>query len=90
MKCVLLGTIVGGILAGIPDTGRGWVGAVVLAVAVAGWLASRSIPAAPPSDPDLRVGVNPVRETLRTMAFARENRTVFLSILGIYRQRAKT
>jgi 1-acyl-sn-glycerol-3-phosphate acyltransferase len=80
---ILLGTIVGGILAGIPDAGRGWVGVVILAVAIAGWLASRGIPAAPPSDPDLRVGVNPVRETLRTMAFARENRTVFLSILGI-------
>ena len=80
---ILLGTIVGGILAGIPDAGRSWVGIVVLAVAVAGWLASRGIPPAPSSDPGLRIGVDPIRETLRTMAFARENRTVFLSLLGI-------
>jgi len=80
---ILLGTIAGGILAGIPDVGRTWVGAAVVAVAVGGWLASRWIPPAPPSDPDLRVGVNPVRETARAIGFARENRTVFLSILGI-------
>jgi MFS family permease len=80
---ILLGTIAGGILASIPAVGRTWVGAAVVAVAVAGWLASRAIPVAPPSDPDLRVGINPVRETARTIAFARENRTVFLSILGI-------
>jgi 1-acyl-sn-glycerol-3-phosphate acyltransferase len=80
---ILLGTIVGGILAGIPDAGRTWVGVAVLAVAVTGWLASRGIPPSPPSNPGLHIGVNPVRETLRTMAFARENRTVFLSLLGI-------
>src|SRR5262249_57799924 len=30
-----------------------------------------------------RIGLDPIRETVRTVAFARENRTVFLSILGI-------
>ena len=80
---ILLGTIGGGVLASIPDVGRTWVGVAVVAVAVTGWVASRGIPVAPPSDPDLRVGMNPVRETVRTIAFGRENRTVFLSILGI-------
>jgi 1-acyl-sn-glycerol-3-phosphate acyltransferase len=53
------------------------------AVAVAGYLASRGIPEAPPPAPDLVVNVNPLSETRRNIGFARENRTVFLSILGI-------
>ncbi len=80
---ILLGTILGGVLAGIPVSGPTWVSVTVLAIAIGGWLASRGIPPAPAADPGLRIGANPCRETLRTIGFARENRTVFLSILGI-------
>ncbi len=52
-------------------------------MAVAGYLASRGIPRAPAPAPDLRVNPNPITETWRNIGFARENRTVFLSILGI-------
>ena len=52
-------------------------------VAVAGYLASRGIPPAPAPAPELRVNPNPITETWRNIGFARENRTVFLSILGI-------
>jgi 1-acyl-sn-glycerol-3-phosphate acyltransferase len=54
-----------------------------LLVAVAGYLASRGIPTAPAPEPGLRINPNPLTETWRNVGFARENRTVFLSILGI-------
>jgi hypothetical protein len=54
-----------------------------LVVALAGYLTSRGIPAAPAPAPELKVNLNPLSETWRNIAFARENRTVFLSILGI-------
>src|SRR5438034_1194730 len=78
---ILLGTILGGALVKIG--GEATVSATVLALAGAGWLASRGVPPAPAPAADLRLDWNPLRETLRIVGFARENRTVFLSILGI-------
>jgi 1-acyl-sn-glycerol-3-phosphate acyltransferase len=80
---ILIGTIVGGVLVAVPGTGPAIVSAVVLAVAVAGFLVSRGVPSAPAPAPALRIRWNPIVETWRTIGFARENRTVFLSILGI-------
>ncbi|HXH03025.1 MAG TPA: 1-acyl-sn-glycerol-3-phosphate acyltransferase, partial [Candidatus Competibacteraceae bacterium] len=48
-----------------------------------GYLASRGIPLALPADPGLRFNWNPFTETWRNLRFARGNRTVFLSVLGI-------
>jgi 1-acyl-sn-glycerol-3-phosphate acyltransferase len=79
---ILLGTLVGGLLAGL-DHGTDWIALGCLAVAAAGYLVSRRIPAAPPPAPGLRLNPNPFSETWRNIGFARENRTVFLSILGI-------
>src|SRR2546425_4289239 len=78
---ILLGTILGGAL--VKLGGEAAVSATMLACAVAGWIASRGVPPAPAPAPDLRLDWNAVRETLRIIGFARENRTVFLSILGI-------
>jgi 1-acyl-sn-glycerol-3-phosphate acyltransferase len=78
---ILLGTILGGAL--VKLGGETAVSATVLALAGAGWLASRGVPPAPAPATDLRLDWHPVRETLRIVGFARENRTVFLSILGI-------
>ena len=80
---ILIGTVLGGLLAAVPGKGPALVGAITVAVAVAGWLASRAIPEAPPTDPGLRVSANVARETWRTIGMARETRSVFLSILGI-------
>src|SRR5205823_6521052 len=49
----------------------------------AGGLPRRGVLPAPAPAADLRLDWNPLRETLRIVGFARENRTVFLSILGI-------
>ncbi|HEX5338918.1 MAG TPA: MFS transporter, partial [Gallionella sp.] len=79
---ILIGTLSGGLIAGLPQ-GTVWITVGGLLVATAGYLASRRIPDAPAPAPELRVNPNPFTETWRTIGFARENRTVFLSILGI-------
>jgi 1-acyl-sn-glycerol-3-phosphate acyltransferase len=79
---ILLGTLAGGLLAA-QEGGTGWIAGAGFLIAFAGYLASRGIPSAPAPEPGLRVNPNPLTETWRNIAFARENRTVFLSIMGI-------
>ena len=79
---ILLGTIVGGLLIAVPD-GPVWVSIGVVVVALAGYLASRAIPLAAAAAPTLRIDWNPFTQTWRMIQFTRQNRTVFLSILGV-------
>jgi MFS family permease len=78
---ILLGTLAGGLLAGMGAPLV--IAAVGLTIAAVGYLSSRFIPTAPAPMPDLTIHLNPLVETWRTLGLARENRTVFLSILGI-------
>jgi len=79
---ILLGTLLGGLLAA-SAAATVWITAVGLVVAVGGYFASRAIPVAVPPAPTLAINPNPLTETWRNIGFARENRTVFLSIMGI-------
>jgi MFS family permease len=79
---ILLGTLTGGLLAKL-EGGATWISLISLWVAILGYLASRSIPPAQAPAPELRITPNFLRETWRCIGFARENRSVFLSILGI-------
>jgi 1-acyl-sn-glycerol-3-phosphate acyltransferase len=79
---ILLGTIVGGLLILAPS-GSVWVSLGVVVVAILGYLSSRRIPAAAAADPGMKIDWNPVSQTWAMVGFARANRTVFLSILGI-------
>jgi hypothetical protein len=79
---ILLGTMLGGILIGLQG-GALWVAGIVVVLAVLGYLSSLGIPTAAPTDPTLVVNWNPITETWRIFQFTRQNRTVFLSILGI-------
>ena len=56
---------------------------VLLAVAAAGWFASRGVPAAPATAPGLPLRFEPFGETARLVKETATDRTVFLSILGI-------
>ncbi|MBB2932324.1 MFS transporter [Paraburkholderia silvatlantica] len=93
---ILLGTIVGGVAAGIgamdaasahgdagPPLGAWWLGGMCIAIALAGRVASAFVPPCEPSQPDLRINWNPFSETWRNLRLAHGNRTVFLSLLGI-------
>ncbi|MDZ7644180.1 MAG: MFS transporter [Woeseiaceae bacterium] len=80
---IILGLIVGGLSVDVdPDT-RQVLAASLVAVAVLGYLTSRSIPVTRPVDPGLVFNWNAWTETLRIVGYARVDRSVFLSILGI-------
>ncbi|MBC8008120.1 MAG: MFS transporter [Prolixibacteraceae bacterium] len=79
---ILAGTLIAGVLVAL-DHGVGWVAALILIVSVLGFLASLAIPRAPAVAPSLAFDWNPFRETWSNLKFARGNRAVFLSLLGI-------
>jgi 1-acyl-sn-glycerol-3-phosphate acyltransferase len=79
---ILAGTLMAGVLAAL-DNGVSWAAALMLAVGAAGFLSSLAIPRAPAAAPALKFEWNPLRETWSNLKFARGNRTVFLSLLGI-------
>jgi 1-acyl-sn-glycerol-3-phosphate acyltransferase len=78
---ILVGTMVGGILAG--DLGAQYVAWTCLAVAVLGRIAAQFVPLSPSSEPDLRINWNPASETWRNLKIAAQDRAVFHSLLGI-------
>jgi 1-acyl-sn-glycerol-3-phosphate acyltransferase len=88
---ILIGTIIGGVAAGIgaaeggggTPAGAVWLGALCIGVALVGRVASAFVPPCAPSQPGLRINWNPVSETWRNLRLAHGNRTVFLSLLGI-------
>jgi 1-acyl-sn-glycerol-3-phosphate acyltransferase len=80
---ILAGTIVGGLLIARSDGSRIVVPAVIIAVALAGYAASRLVPSVPSADPALRFAWNPFTGTWALLTFARRSRVVFLSILGV-------
>lgn len=79
---ILFGSILGGFLIALP-LGIHSLSLTIVAMAVLGLAASFFIPRTGVAAPDLKVNWNPVTETWRNLAFIRENRTVFLSVLGI-------
>lgn len=79
---ILLGTLTGGLLIGTAQ-GAIWVGLVLMLVATLGWLASRSIPAAPATAADKSFNWNPVSETWHTLKITYHKRNVWLAVLGI-------
>jgi len=80
---ILLGLIIGGLMIAISPQDQTLIAASVVGFAVFGYLASQRIPTTRAVDPALKVKWNAWTETWRIVGFAREDRTVFLSILGI-------
>ncbi|MEM5343311.1 MFS transporter [Paraburkholderia azotifigens] len=80
---ILLGTIMGGAAAGSDAHGAAILAFGCVAIAVIGRVASGFVPPSAPSQPELRINWNPISETWRNLKLARQNRTVFLSLLGI-------
>jgi uncharacterized membrane protein YciS (DUF1049 family) len=84
---ILLGNVLGGVLAGLPE---GSVPSSVQAVGLAGLLlaalgrgAVQGVPPSPPDAPGLRLNFNPFSETWRNLQLARQQPTVFRTLLGI-------
>lgn len=79
---ILLGTIAGGILAGIPNGGVIASGSGVI-IALAGYVMSRFIPPAPAESGEKGVSFNLIAQTYRALHLSYEDRKVFLAILSI-------
>ncbi|HVE49113.1 MAG TPA: MFS transporter [Casimicrobiaceae bacterium] len=80
---ILLGTIAGGLVVAIEPNGPVLAAILGIALAIGGYAVSRAIPHTPAVDPSLRFNWNPFTETWRNLRFARGNRVVWLSMLGI-------
>lgn len=79
---ILLGEVIGALLVVRKPWGIELVAGGTIAFAVIGWLFSRRIPPTPAPAPDLKINWNPLSEIMRNLRFSRQNRTVFLSMLG--------
>ncbi|TBR15455.1 MFS transporter [Rugosibacter aromaticivorans] len=79
---ILSGTLLGGFLASMAAF-TVWIPAVGGVIALGGYFAARAIPVAVPPAPTLRVSRHPFAETLRNLAYARQNRPAFGALLGI-------
>jgi 1-acyl-sn-glycerol-3-phosphate acyltransferase len=80
---ILLGQVAGGLLVAIAGTGHRDVAIACVLLALAGRTVASFIPAAPATDPGLRINWNPVSETWRNLQLAHGNLVVFRSLLGI-------
>ncbi|RQR63339.1 MFS transporter [Burkholderia sp. Bp9126] len=80
---ILIGTLIGGAAAGISGRGELVLAVSCVVIACAGRVAAQRVPTTPAPQPDLVINWNPVSETWRNLGLARQNRTVFLSLLGI-------
>lgn len=79
---ILLGTIAGGLL--VMSSGGAWVISIaIVAVAIAGYIASRNIPPAPGPMPDLKVNPKFWSETGRMMRDTQQDVAVYRCILAI-------
>jgi 1-acyl-sn-glycerol-3-phosphate acyltransferase len=80
---MLIGMIAGNSLMLVAGLGPWLASAATIAVAVAGYLASRRIPPAPATAPELKFNWNPLSETARVLGIVRRDRAVFNAVLGI-------
>ena len=86
---IILGLIIGGIAVG-EEVANGLefnkqtvLAACLIGVAITGYLMSRQVPQTRAVDPELKINWNAWKQTWRMVSYAREERSVFLSILGI-------
>jgi 1-acyl-sn-glycerol-3-phosphate acyltransferase len=81
---ILVGMIFGGLIFVSAGTNGSWVaGGAVVALAIAGNLASRAIPPVAAGAPDLRIRWNPIPESIHVWRLTRRQPAVRNSVLGI-------
>ena len=79
---ILIGTIAGGLII-LTANGVATVSALIVGLAVLGWVASRFIPPAGPAAPELKIDLNIVAATWSVTRAAAARRDILLAILGI-------
>lgn len=79
---ILVGTITAGIFFDF-EQGLYWIAGGIVVFALLGFFSSQYIPNASANDPELKINWNPFSEMVHTIRQARENRSVYLSIMAI-------
>ncbi|MFZ6710371.1 MFS transporter [Undibacterium sp. TC9W] len=79
---ILLGEILGAMLVVHKPWGTELVAGGAIVVAIMGYLTALRIPDSPAPAPELKINWNPATETIRNISFSKQNRPVFLSLLG--------
>jgi 1-acyl-sn-glycerol-3-phosphate acyltransferase len=79
---ILLGEVLGAVLVVQRPWGLTLVAISTVGVALLGWGASLGIPLTPAPVPELKINWNPFSETVRNLRFSRQNRPVYLAMLG--------
>ncbi|MGF1720289.1 MFS transporter [Vibrio kyushuensis] len=79
---ILLGTLAAGVIAS-SESAKYIAAFCVITSAIIGYLASRSIPEAPASAPELEFKWQPIKQTRKTLAIAKSDRVIFQSIMAI-------
>jgi 1-acyl-sn-glycerol-3-phosphate acyltransferase len=80
---ILFGMMLGGSLMLMPGRGPMLASLAVLAIALVGYAASRAIPPAPATSPQLKISWNPLVESRDTFLLCTKQRAVLNSVLGI-------
>ncbi len=80
---ILLGSVAGGLVVALPERGPQYAALACLALALAGLAASHFIPRTPAAAAHLQICWNPVAETWRNLMQARQQRPVFIALIGI-------
>jgi acyl-[acyl-carrier-protein]-phospholipid O-acyltransferase/long-chain-fatty-acid--[acyl-carrier-protein] ligase len=79
---ILFGTILGGALI-LQKNGEYVISAIIMIVALAGWYSSLFIPRTNNHQAELKINYNFISETKNLLIYSKQNRGVFLCILGI-------
>jgi acyl-[acyl-carrier-protein]-phospholipid O-acyltransferase/long-chain-fatty-acid--[acyl-carrier-protein] ligase len=79
---ILLGTIIGGLLIRT-NHGVEIISLIVILFSIVGYISSRFIPQSKSDDSNLKINFNIFSQTWRIINYAREEKTVWLSIIGI-------
>ncbi len=80
---ILLGQISGTLIIQHQPNGEMYVIWACVGIAIIGYFFSRSMPSAPPTAPNIKIGWNIFSETKKILSHTRKNKTVFNSLLGI-------
>lgn len=80
---ILLGTLLGGILVAIPETGLVWISVTMGMLSIAGLGSSLFIPKADPYTTHLTLNWNPIALTASILKTAYNDQKIFYAILGI-------
>ena len=80
---ILAGTIIGAILAPL-EHGKMIGGAVIIAMAIIGYIAALRVPSAPSKDPDITISPNIFGKAISVIKFSRQqDKSVFIAIVGV-------